>query len=181
MVGVGCRNAYLSLIPTRNFAFVNQQSSAAAVLQQDHDSPLRLCRQDLGGLEDAVGPPQLTMRWGLRSADHLCMVSPATFQGAVPSDIFEPLVNARCRRWEDAPPLLGGQQKIWYALPCNCDSLCNCDRLGSLARIGPNTLVTDDPALMRKMNAVRSPYRRSDWYIGMRFDPSRDNVLVANG
>lgn len=38
-------------------------------------------------------------------------------------------------------------------------------------------LVTDDPALMRKMNAVRSPYRRSDWYTGLRFDPTRDNVL----
>lgn len=62
MVGAGCQNAYLSLIPHRNFAFVNQQSAAAAVLQQDHDSPLRLRRQDLGGLEDAVSSPQLTMR-----------------------------------------------------------------------------------------------------------------------
>jgi hypothetical protein len=47
---------------------------------------------------------------------------------------------------------------------------------GSLARIGPNDLVTNDPALMRRMLAVRSPYRRSDWYVGMRFDPTRDNV-----
>ncbi|KAH9212789.1 pisatin demethylase [Leptodontidium sp. 2 PMI_412] len=50
-------------------------------------------------------------------------------------------------------------------------------KYGSLVRIGPNMLVTDDPALMRKMNAVRSPYRRSDWYTGLRFDPTRDNVL----
>jgi hypothetical protein len=57
-----------------------------------------------------------------------------------------------------------------------CGSCVADDCIGSLARIGPNDLVTDDPALMRRMNAVRSPYRRSDWYIGMRFDPSRDNV-----
>jgi hypothetical protein len=29
---------------------------------------------------------------------------------------------------------------------------------------------------MRRMLSVRTPYRRSDWYIGMRFDPSRENV-----
>lgn len=48
---------------------------------------------------------------------------------------------------------------------------------GSLARIGPNDLLNDDPALMRRMLGVRSEYRRSDWYNGMRFNPSRDNVL----
>ncbi|KAJ3945074.1 uncharacterized protein N0V96_005097 [Colletotrichum fioriniae] len=30
---------------------------------------------------------------------------------------------------------------------------------------------------MRRMLGVRSEYRRSDWYDGMRFNPSRDNVL----
>ncbi|KUJ10127.1 cytochrome P450 [Mollisia scopiformis] len=49
-------------------------------------------------------------------------------------------------------------------------------KYGSLARIGPNDLVTSDPAVMRRMLAVRSHYRRSDWYIGMRFDPTRDNI-----
>ena len=27
------------------------------------------------------------------------------------------------------------------------------------------------------MQAVRSPYTRSDWYVGLRLDPTRDNVL----
>lgn len=48
---------------------------------------------------------------------------------------------------------------------------------GSLARIGPNTLVTSDPEQMRKMLGVRTQYKRSDWYVAMRLDPSRDNVL----
>jgi hypothetical protein len=48
---------------------------------------------------------------------------------------------------------------------------------GPLARIGSNTLVTCDSNLLRKMLAVRTPYKRSDWYIGMRLDPSRDNIV----
>jgi hypothetical protein len=29
---------------------------------------------------------------------------------------------------------------------------------------------------MKRMLAVRSPYFRSEWYIGVRFDPVRDNI-----
>ncbi|GKT90861.1 pisatin demethylase [Colletotrichum tofieldiae] len=48
---------------------------------------------------------------------------------------------------------------------------------GSLARIGPNDLLNDDPELMKRMLGVRSDYRRSDWYDGMRFNPAKNNVL----
>lgn len=41
-------------------------------------------------------------------------------------------------------------------------------------RIGPNELVTNDPVLLRKMSAVRSPYRRSAWYGGTRLEPEYD-------
>lgn len=37
-------------------------------------------------------------------------------------------------------------------------------------------MITSDPEVWKRVLAVRSPYRRADWYIGMRFDPSRDNV-----
>ncbi|CZT12580.1 related to pisatin demethylase (cytochrome P450) [Rhynchosporium agropyri] len=50
------------------------------------------------------------------------------------------------------------------------------DKYGPLARIGPNDLVAGDPAMVRRMLAVRSPYTRSDWYHGVRFDPSKDNI-----
>ncbi|KAK3347287.1 cytochrome P450 [Lasiosphaeria hispida] len=51
------------------------------------------------------------------------------------------------------------------------------DKYGPLARIGPDTLVTSDPNLLRRMLGVRTRYRRSDWYDAMRLDPARDNVL----
>jgi hypothetical protein len=51
------------------------------------------------------------------------------------------------------------------------------DKYGNLARIGPNDLLTNDHELIRRMNAVRSPYTRSSWYDGMRIDPERDHVF----
>jgi hypothetical protein len=44
-------------------------------------------------------------------------------------------------------------------------------------RIGPNELVTDDPILHRKMNAVRSSYIRGEWYESLRLDPERDSLI----
>lgn len=57
--------------------------------------------------------------------------------------------------------------------------LCNCTNriAGSIARVGPNELTTNDPELIRRMSAARSTYLRSDWYLGMRLDPRRDNIL----
>ncbi|KAF4976804.1 hypothetical protein FZEAL_6585 [Fusarium zealandicum] len=48
---------------------------------------------------------------------------------------------------------------------------------GSIARIGPKDLITDDPDLMKHVLNVRTEYRRSDWYDGMRFDPANNNIL----
>ena len=49
--------------------------------------------------------------------------------------------------------------------------------LGPLARIGPNHLVTDDVDMLRHMSAARSVYTRSDWYDGMKLDPTVNNVI----
>lgn len=70
--------------------------------------------------------------------------------------------------------------------------------IGSLARVGPNDLVTDDPDVLRRMMAVRSPYSRgpctfhtqldsspvrkyrTDAFAGygaQRLDPARDNLI----
>jgi hypothetical protein len=49
-------------------------------------------------------------------------------------------------------------------------------KLGPLVRIGPNHLITDDPEVLRKMSAVRSPYRRSVWYNGLRLEHDYLNV-----
>jgi hypothetical protein len=37
-----------------------------------------------------------------------------------------------------------------------------CQKWGPLVRIDPNTLLTNDPDLIRRMNAVRSPYRKGE-------------------
>ncbi|KAF7541948.1 hypothetical protein G7054_g352 [Neopestalotiopsis clavispora] len=51
------------------------------------------------------------------------------------------------------------------------------DKYGHLARIGPNDLVTDDPEVIRRMSAARSPYGRSDWYQPLRMNPHEDSLF----
>lgn len=37
-------------------------------------------------------------------------------------------------------------------------------------------LVTCDPELFKKMNAVRGDWVRSEWYTALRLHPKRDNI-----
>ncbi|CAG8982895.1 hypothetical protein HYALB_00002912 [Hymenoscyphus albidus] len=50
-------------------------------------------------------------------------------------------------------------------------------KYGSLARIGPNMLLTSDADVIHLMNRARSPYTKSDWYLGIRIQPGHDNIL----
>ncbi|KAM0327966.1 hypothetical protein ACHAQA_005365 [Verticillium albo-atrum] len=52
-----------------------------------------------------------------------------------------------------------------------------CDEYGPVVRIGPNDLVTNDSEILRRMWAVRSPYRKGSFYDAVRFDPTRDNII----
>lgn len=38
-------------------------------------------------------------------------------------------------------------------------------------------LVTDDPEILKRLSAVRSPYTRSNWYDGMRFEADYSHVF----
>ncbi|KAJ3528911.1 hypothetical protein NM208_g9996 [Fusarium decemcellulare] len=51
------------------------------------------------------------------------------------------------------------------------------EKYGSLVRIGPNELATDDPKLLKRMMAIRSPYSRGPWYNALRFEPGKDNLF----
>jgi len=50
-------------------------------------------------------------------------------------------------------------------------------RYGSITRIGPNELITDDPALIRRLSATVHQYRRSSWYAANRLDPYEDSMF----
>ncbi|KAK6441577.1 hypothetical protein LTR95_002197 [Oleoguttula sp. CCFEE 5521] len=47
---------------------------------------------------------------------------------------------------------------------------------GSTARVGPRMLITSDPDLLQRMNAVRSPFTRGPWYTALKLHPERDNI-----
>jgi hypothetical protein len=48
---------------------------------------------------------------------------------------------------------------------------------GPVVRISQDDLITSDPELVLRMNAVRSPYLRSAFYKAAKLDPTRDNIL----
>ena len=57
-----------------------------------------------------------------------------------------------------------------YGIPVAHDFLAQTNSfVGHLVRIGPNDLVTDDGEILRKVNGVRSPYTRSEWYSATAF------------
>ena len=50
---------------------------------------------------------------------------------------------------------------------------------GRLVRIGPDTLITDDPKILQQINAVRSGYPKSKWYQVMRLDPYVHSMISS--
>ncbi len=48
---------------------------------------------------------------------------------------------------------------------------------GRLVRVGPNILITDDPEIIQRINAVRGGYGKSTWYSVMRLDPYTHNMI----
>ncbi|KAE9377678.1 pisatin demethylase [Stipitochalara longipes BDJ] len=79
-------------------------------------------------------------------------------------------------------PALAGFSKAWLLRKAlggrfHLDTAEACEKYGSLARLGPNELVTSDPNILRRMSAIRSPYRRSEWYDGMRLEPEYNHMV----
>lgn len=86
----------------------------------------------------------------------------------------------RLRRFKGPWP--AAWSDFWYiraSLSCKAHITVSevCNKYGSIARIGPNTLVTCDEELFRKINSIRSGYVKSDYYKAFRFDADRENVL----
>jgi len=49
---------------------------------------------------------------------------------------------------------------------------------GRMVRVGPNELLTDDPVILKRMSAARSPYRRSAMYSTLRILPNNDDLIT---
>ena len=50
---------------------------------------------------------------------------------------------------------------------------------GTVVRISQNDLITNDPEILLRINAVRSPYSKSEFYASAKLDPTRDNILSS--
>ncbi|KAJ0304863.1 hypothetical protein COL516b_005640 [Colletotrichum fioriniae] len=79
-------------------------------------------------------------------------------------------------------PLIGRFSYLWLISNARsgrpAEHFTNLNRKhGSLVRIGPNDLVTDDPDILRRMNAARSTYGRSSWYDTTKLNPHEDSLF----
>ncbi|KAH0562736.1 hypothetical protein GP486_002599 [Trichoglossum hirsutum] len=79
-------------------------------------------------------------------------------------------------------PFFAKFSKFWLAWGAatgklNADFETLCERYGPVVRISGYDLITDDPEIFSRINAVRSPYSRSEFYVGARLDPKHDNIL----
>ena len=50
---------------------------------------------------------------------------------------------------------------------------------GRLIRIAPDTLITDDPDILQRINGVHKGYTKGDWYSVMRLDPYMHNMISS--
>ena len=51
------------------------------------------------------------------------------------------------------------------------------EKYGKLVRVGPNHVISSNPDVIRRANAPRSPYKKSNWYLGSRLTPGVDNMV----
>lgn len=71
-----------------------------------------------------------------------------------------------CKKYGTAPPLI-------IELVSGTDMYAP----GPLARIAPNDLVTNDPEIIRRMGAARSPYSKSQWYAATAISHQIDHIF----
>ncbi|OTA54160.1 cytochrome P450 [Hypoxylon sp. EC38] len=51
-------------------------------------------------------------------------------------------------------------------------------KYGSLIRIGPSDLLTDDPEVLKRLSGAKSKYWKSEWYMGVRFNPYHTTMFM---
>ncbi|KAF5492649.1 Cytochrome P450 monooxygenase lolP1 [Colletotrichum siamense] len=82
-------------------------------------------------------------------------------------------------------PFLGSFSYLWIikiARSARQEKLyrtINDDYNSRLVRVGPNELLTDDPEVLRRANAVRGDYGKDGWYISARFNPYQDTMITV--
>ncbi|RXG41783.1 hypothetical protein VDGE_30535 [Verticillium dahliae] len=82
-------------------------------------------------------------------------------------------------------PPTAGWSRLWLlrqALGGECHKAFSetNEKYGPIAKVGPYHVLTSDPDLIRRINAARTPYKRSEWYKAVRFDPDKDNLATCS-
>lgn len=96
--------------------------------------------------------------------------------------LFRKVVVAKFHLREFSGPWWAAYTRVWISKTiASADSaqifVETNEKHGSIARIGPNHLVTSDPAVARRILAVGSKWRRGPWFDAIRIDPRVPNIV----
>jgi len=80
-------------------------------------------------------------------------------------------------------PFLASFSYLWLMrnnlLGISSTKLVHIKKYGSVVRVGPNYVLTDDSAAIRRISGARSTYGRDAWWTALRIDPRQDNMLTT--
>ncbi|KAH8651131.1 cytochrome P450 [Xylariales sp. PMI_506] len=80
-------------------------------------------------------------------------------------------------------PFLASWSYLWLMknnfLDISSSQLASLKKYGSVVRVGPNQVLVDDPAVLRRISGPRSHYGKDIWWTGMRIDHRQDNMLTT--
>ncbi|KAI1177650.1 cytochrome P450 [Nemania sp. FL0916] len=74
-------------------------------------------------------------------------------------------------------PFLASFSDIWGFWIMTTSHNARMNIYGNVMRIGPRSVLTDNPEALMKRNSTPSKYHRGDWYHSLRMDWRSDNVL----
>lgn len=80
-------------------------------------------------------------------------------------------------------PYLASFSHMWMAKAVLFNTLYedlkSLGKYGGLARIGPSTIVTSDPDVLRRIASARTKYLKSKWYSAATFSPEHNTMITA--
>lgn len=135
-------------------------------------------------LKSSYPPPQASSM--LLPIDYVRSLSPAgVFIGLVALLVIWYIVSAVAAwyRLRHIPgPFLASFSYLWLSKSIIFNTLVGdlrgLTRYGGLARVGPNSILTTDPDVLRRVASARTKYTKDEWYQAVSFSPHHVTMVT---
>ncbi|KAI1758569.1 cytochrome P450 [Hypoxylon sp. FL1150] len=79
-------------------------------------------------------------------------------------------------------PFLASFSYLWISKGIICNTLLEdlrgLNKYGGLARSGPNSVLTNDPEVLRRLASARTKYTKDEWYTSISFSPHHETMVT---